>query len=111
MAKQKTPKQSEKRELTSLERLGLRVSAMINAPLAQQNGRVTIHRLDTDDDEAWDGVMELLGEEDGIDMTFNDDGTVTLKWNLQSENDYRAGEGDMLPVDDMQVQNLAEAPF
>ncbi|EKA35669.1 DUF1654 domain-containing protein, partial [Pseudomonas aeruginosa] len=48
---------------------------------------VTIHRLDTDPDEAWDQVMELLSETDGIDMVFNDDGTVTLKWEEREGSD------------------------
>ncbi|WP_330113954.1 DUF1654 domain-containing protein [Pseudomonas sp. JS3066] len=109
MAKQKTPKQSERRELTGLEKLGLRVSAMINSPKAQAEHCVTVHRLDTDSDEAWNAVIELLAEEDGIDMTFNDDGSVKLRWHLESENDQQAEE--LAPVDEMVVQNLAEAPF
>ncbi|HGM6556985.1 TPA: DUF1654 domain-containing protein [Pseudomonas aeruginosa] len=48
---------------------------------------MTIHRLDTDPDEAWDQVMELLSETDGIDMVFNDDGTVTLKWEEREGSD------------------------
>lgn len=91
MAKQKA--QQQPRELTALERLGLRVSAMINAPKAQLERQVTIHRLDTDPDEAWDGVMELLAETDGLGMTFNDDGGVTLRWAIPSEDDRRV-EGD-----------------
>lgn len=110
MAK-KPAKQQERRELTGLERLGLRVSTMINSPKAQLDRRVTIHRLDTDSDEAWDGVMELLGEEDGIDMTFNDDGTVTLRWAAIAEEGAEAPVEELAPVDEMVVQNLAEAPF
>ncbi|MFV3326735.1 DUF1654 domain-containing protein [Pseudomonas sp. NY15372] len=67
-------------ELTSLERLGLRVSAMINSPLAQLGRRVLIHRMDTDSDQDWDAIMELLSETDGLDMTFCDDGSVILQW-------------------------------
>ncbi|WP_323115114.1 DUF1654 domain-containing protein [Pseudomonas guariconensis] len=67
-------------ELTSLERLGLRVSAMINSPLAQLGRKVLIHRLDTDSDQDWDAIMELLSETDGLDMTFCDDGSVILQW-------------------------------
>ena len=109
MAK-KPAKQHERRELTGLERLGIRVSTMISSPKAQLDRRVTIHRLDTDSDEAWDGVMELLGEEDGIDMIFNDDGTVTLKWEPGSDEDRPVGEGEA-PAEDLLVENLAEAPF
>lgn len=108
MAKQKPAKQQERRELTGLERLGLRISSMINAPKAQLERRVTIHRLDTDTDEAWDGVMELLAETDGLEMTFNDDGSVSLRWHLESDEDHQAGDGDVQALDEPAE---VEAPF
>lgn len=74
-------------ERTSLERLGLRVSAMINSPLAQLGRKVLIHRLDTDSDQDWDAIMELLAETDGLDMTFCDDGSVILQWEKPDESD------------------------
>lgn len=92
MAKKKA---ARPQELTGMDRLGLRVSTMIQSPKAQLERQVTIHRLDTDTDEAWDGVMEVLGETDGIEMTFNDDGTVTLRWELEGEGDQVAGEGEV----------------
>lgn len=73
-------------ELTGLERLGLRVSAMINSPLAQLGRRVLIHRLDTDSDHDWEAIMELLAETDGLDMTFCDDGSVILQWERPDED-------------------------
>ncbi|MCU1717344.1 DUF1654 domain-containing protein [Pseudomonas sp. 5P_3.1_Bac2] len=82
-------------QLGDTDRLGLRVSAMINSPKAQLERKVRIHRLDTDSDQAWDGVMELLAETDGIDMVFNDDGGVSLGWGGQgdeAEIDEEAGE-------------------
>lgn len=91
MAKRKAPQQ--RREMSPMEKLGLRVSAMIQAPKAQLDRQVTIHRLDTDTDEAWEGVMELLAEQDGIEQTFNDDGTVTLRWALAGEHDQVVEEG------------------
>lgn len=74
-------------ELTGLERLGLRVSAMINSPLAQLGRRVLIHRMDTDSDQDWDAIMELLSETDGLDMTFCDDGSVILQWEKPDDGD------------------------
>ncbi|HGM5580790.1 TPA: DUF1654 domain-containing protein [Pseudomonas putida] len=72
--------------LTGLERLGLRVSAMINSPIAQLGRRVLIHRTDTDSDQDWETIMDLLSETDGLDMTFCDDGSVILQWaKLNSE--------------------------
>lgn len=100
MAKQKTSKQSERRELTGLEKLGLRVSAMINSPKAQLERRATIHRLDTDSDEAWDGVMELLAETDGLEMTVIEEGVVELRWHQQSDADHCVGDGEFEPVAD-----------
>ncbi|MEB3840505.1 DUF1654 domain-containing protein [Pseudomonas guariconensis] len=90
-------------ELTGLERLGLRVSAMINSPLAQLGRRVLIHRLDTDSDQDWDAIMELLSETDGLDMTFCDDGSVILQWEKPDDGDQgieREDGGEQAEVSD-----------
>lgn len=89
MAKKKAPQQS-RTELTGLEKLGLRVSAMISSPKAQIERRAAIHRLDTDTDEAWDGVMELLGETDGLHLEFSDDGGVIVRWDALVDDDQVA---------------------
>lgn len=88
MAKARKPeKKAERQEMTGIERLGLRVSSMINHPVAQAQRWVTIHRLDTDGEREWEEVMGLLSETDGIDMTFNDDESVTLRWEADAEED------------------------
>lgn len=88
MAKaKKTEKPAVRHEVSGIERLGLRVSSMINHPVAQIQRWVTIHRLDTDGDREWEEVMGLLSETDGIDMTFNDDESVTLKWEASADED------------------------
>jgi len=105
MAKaQKQKKPVERREMTGIERLGLRVSSMINHPVAQAQRWVTIHRLDTDGDREWEEVMGLLSETDGIDMTFNDDESVTLKWEASTEEDR------LIEVDSMEAVEEV-APF
>ncbi|MDF9616983.1 DUF1654 domain-containing protein [Pseudomonas entomophila] len=81
-------------ELIGLERLGLRVSAMINSPLAQLGRRVLIHRLDTDCDQDWEAIMELLAETDGLDITFCDDGSVILQWEKPEVEMRQAPEQD-----------------
>lgn len=98
MAKQK---KLEARKPSPAERLGLRVSAMINAPRSQLERRVTIHRLDDDPDEAWSSVLELLNETDGLDLTFNDDGTVLLQWDKPTDDDQVIGGGEVEPVEEM----------
>lgn len=89
MAKQqKKANQQEARAMTGIERLGFRVSSMINHPIAQERREVTIHRLDTDGEEEWGEVMRVISETDGIEMTFNDeDESVTLRWDPQDDED------------------------
>ena len=103
------PKKQDKavvrHEVSGIERLGMRVSSMINHPIAQERRMVTIHRLDNDGDREWEEVMGLLSETDGIDMTFNDDESVTLKWEASSENDHEAE----VPDEFMKVEEVA--PF
>ncbi|WP_060498331.1 DUF1654 domain-containing protein [Pseudomonas sp. NBRC 111133] len=87
MAKQKNSTPQARQEMTALERLGLRVSSMINHPIAQSQRWVTIHRLDTDGDMEWEEVMGLLAETPELGLTFNDDGSVTVRWEPQSADD------------------------
>lgn len=95
-----------RQEMSGIERLGLRVSSMINHPIAQDQRWVTIHRMDSDGDREWEEVMSILSETDGIEMTFNDeDDSVTLKWEAQEEGDPIAQDEDDLRV------IAQEAPF
>ncbi|USS54183.1 DUF1654 domain-containing protein [Pseudomonas kermanshahensis] len=107
MSKQKKSIPKPRQEMSGVERLGLRVSSMINHPLAQTQRWVTIHRLDTDGDMEWEEVMGLLAETPELDLTFNDDESVTVRWELQS-----AGDRDDLVVEkDWEEEKLEEAPF
>ncbi|MNV40449.1 hypothetical protein D3C71_1320570 [compost metagenome] len=101
---QKKGMQQEAREMTGLEKLGLRVSSMINHPIAQERREVMIHRLDMDGDREWEEVMGLISETDGIEMTFNDDGSVTLRWEAQEDDDRVKEVDDAFAMDE-------EAPF
>lgn len=105
MAKaKKQAKPVERQDISGMERLGLRVSGMINHPVAQVQRWVTIHRLETDGDREWEEVMGLLTETDGIDMTFNDDKSVTLRWEPQADEDR------VIEVDSMEEAEEV-APF
>lgn len=95
-------------ELTSLERLGLRVSAMINSPIAQLGRKVLIHRLDTDSDQDWESIMDLLSETEGLDMTFCDDGAVILQWDLPTDDDRVIDRGEEVALVEPEEE---EAPF
>lgn len=81
----------------------------INAPKAQLERAVTVHRLDTDTDEAWEAVMELIAEEDGVELIFNDDGSVTLRWALRNEGEHQAICPEVEPVEEGAEED--ETPF
>lgn len=80
MSKHMKPTLQQRQQMTGLERLSLRVSAMINHPLAQTQRWVVVHRLDTDGEAEWEEVMGRLAETPELDLAFNDDGSVTLRW-------------------------------
>ena len=82
----------------------MRVSSMINHPIAQERREVTIHRLDTDGEREWSEILGALSEADGIDMTLHDeDESVTLRWEPSEEED------SLVLIEDDQV--LEAAPF
>jgi hypothetical protein len=99
----KHAKPTARQEMSGVERLGLRVSSMINHPIAQERRWATIHRLDNDGDREWDEVMGLLAETDGIDITFNDDETVTLRWEASAD--------DERPIEVVEAVEEEPAPF
>jgi len=107
MAKQKKSTPQPRQEMTALERLGLRVSSMINHPIAQSQRWVTIHRLDTDGEMEWEEVMGLIADTPELDLTFNDDSSVTVRWELQSTDD----RDDLVVESDSEEEKLEEAPF
>lgn len=85
MAKRQS-KPAAREEMSGIERLGLRISSMINHPISQERRWATVHRLDTDGDREWEEVMGLISATDGIEMTFNDeDESVTLRWEADSD--------------------------
>jgi hypothetical protein len=108
MSKHKKSAPQQRQEMSGVERLGLRVSSMINHPLAQIQRWVMIHRLDTDGDLEWEEVMGLLADTPELDLTFNDDDSVTVRWEPQSAED----RDDIVIEKDWEEEKLEEeAPF
>lgn len=103
MAKQKKSAPQARQEMTGLERLGLRISSMINHPIAQSQRWVTINRLDTDGDMEWEEVMGLLAETPELELTFNYDESVTVRWEDQEE------DGELVDESDFEMEEAA--PF
>lgn len=83
MARQKSSVQQERQVMSGLERLSLRVSSIINSPAAQLRRWVTIYRLDTDGDREWEEVLGVIADTDELELTLNDDGSVTVRWEPQ----------------------------
>ncbi|WP_069943457.1 DUF1654 domain-containing protein [Pseudomonas putida] len=96
-----------RQEMTGIERLSLRVSSMINHPVAQTQRWVVVHRLDTDGDMEWEEVMGLLSETPELDLTFNDDESVTVRWERSSVEE----RDDFLVEQDSEQQVEEAAPF
>lgn len=95
MAKsQKQPKPAARQEMNGVERLGLRVSSMINHPVAQAQRWVTIHRLETDGDREWEEVLGVIAETDELELTLNDDGSVMVRWEQQEVEAAGRGEAE-----------------
>jgi len=107
MAKQNKTASIQRQEMTGLERLGLRVSSMINHPLAQIQRWVTIHRLDTDGEEEWEEVMAVLADTPELDLTFNDDESVTVRWERSSVE----SRDDFIIEEDTEQEVEEVAPF
>ncbi|WP_051600387.1 DUF1654 domain-containing protein [Pseudomonas moraviensis] len=105
MSKAQKNKTVVRAEMSAVERLGLRVSAMINSPRAQDRCAALIHRMESDQDAEWDEVMGRIAETDGVSMIFQDDGGVLLEWEAPSEEDR------VLDVGEVEALEEEAAPF
>lgn len=101
MAKPQKKQPQERAVMSGMERLVMRVSGMINHPTAQHQRWVTVHRLETDGEREWEEMLSVVGEADGIEMTFEDDDSVTIRWEDASDDDRPVQAEDV---------DLAEAP-
>jgi hypothetical protein len=100
MAKQRKSTPQERQEMSAVEKLGLRVSSMINSPRARDRCSALIHRLDTDRDVEWEEVMGRISETDGVNMIFQDDGGVLLEWESPSDEDRVLETGEVDAVEE-----------
>lgn len=92
-------KQPHRELLTPVDRLAIRISNMINSPQAQLRRSVLIHRVDTDTEQAWDEVMGLLVDTDGVSVVFQDDGDVVVAWEKQDMDELPEQAGELEPED------------
>lgn len=105
------PKIEQKTPMNAIDRLGLRVSAMIQGPTAQLNRRVKLFQLDTDPDYAWQAILELLKETDGLSLEHHEGGTVTVSWDAPTEGDARIEDEEEGLIRVEVSEAVAVAPF
>lgn len=99
----------EKGQVSPVEKLRLRVSAMISSPRAQAERRASIWKAQGDSEEAWQQVMEELAETDGLEMSLGENGVVTLTWEAGDEEGVEVVDGiELVQELDMMVQRLHE---
>ncbi|MQT83952.1 DUF1654 domain-containing protein [Pseudomonas sp. FSL R10-2964] len=96
----KHAKPTARQEMSGVERLGLRVSSMINHPIAQERRWVKIHRLDTDGDREWEEVLSVIADTDELELTLNDDGSVTVRWEQQEVDEAGRAEVEFEPEEE-----------
>jgi flavorubredoxin len=95
MAQQGKKKESGMVTISPMERLTMRVSSMINHPIAQERREVRIHRLDTDGEREWSEIVSAILEADGIDLTHNhEDASITLRWEPSEDDEKPAMVAD-----------------
>lgn len=66
--------------------LSQRVMRAINAPAAQKDKAAMLERYPGDDPEAWDRVLEEIGENDNVTIAHRDDGHVQVFWTVPKED-------------------------
>ncbi|SFX25706.1 Protein of unknown function [Pseudomonas sp. NFR02] len=101
MSAMQQPRRQARAEISGMERLSLRVSEMINHPIAQLQRWVNIHRLDADGDREWEEVLGVIAETDELELTLNDDGSVTVRWEQQEVAVAGRGEVELESEEDV----------
>ncbi|HCA5981786.1 DUF1654 domain-containing protein [Pseudomonas aeruginosa] len=96
-----------KGQISPVDKVRLRVSAMISSPRAQVERRASIWKAQGDSEEAWQQVLEELAETEGLEMTRNEDGTVLLTWQSSEEEGTDAG-GEEIYIEEMVMQRFHE---
>lgn len=102
-----------KGQISPVEKVRLRVSAMVGNLRAQAERRASIWKAQEDSEEAWQQVLEELAETDGLEMSVGGDGVVTLTWEAPDERGLDLIDGiELVQKPGMAAQYLhEEVPF
>lgn len=79
--------------VTDSDQLARRVLAMVDSPVAWLGKRVRIQRLETDGDAEWGEVMDWLAATNGLQMDFEETGSVILQWEKTEDLSASFGAG------------------
>ncbi|WP_225774667.1 DUF1654 domain-containing protein [Pseudomonas sp. Marseille-Q5115] len=66
--------------------LAMRLQRAINHPGAQQAKTALLERQDGDSEEAWERIMEELGENDNVTLAYRDDGHIQIFWTVLQDD-------------------------
>jgi hypothetical protein len=62
--------------------LATRLQRSVNNPTAQQSRTALLERFDSDCAEAWEQIMEELGETENVTLAYRDDGHIQIFWTV-----------------------------
>ena len=66
--------------------LAIRLQRAINNPTAQKNKSALLERLESDCGDAWQQIMEELGDTDNVTLAYRDDGHVQIFWTVLQDD-------------------------
>lgn len=90
---------SANQTVSAQERLAIRISNMIGSPKAQLQRQARIHKLESDPEEVWDLLIGALAESTELEVIFEDDGDVTIRWEEDKEAAARVEAEDFINIE------------
>ena len=68
------------------EIFGTRIQKIISAPKAQKAKMALLERLEGDNPEFWERLLEEISENDNVTIAHRDDGGVNVFWTVPEED-------------------------
>ena len=68
------------------EIFGTRIQKIISSPKAQKDKRALLERLEGDNPEFWERLLEEISENDNVTIAYRDDGGVNVFWTVVEED-------------------------
>lgn len=68
------------------ETFGARIQKIISSPKAQKDKMAVLERLEGDNPEFWERLLEEISENDNVTVAHRDDGSVNIFWTVLEED-------------------------